>query len=158
MNTLLYLAQSYSTEYDSYSSYDSSASDEAVALFILGIWGFFMILSIAVYVATSLGLMKIFDKAGVPGWMAWVPFLNNWKMLEIGGQQGFWAVLSIIPVINIASAIFIYIAMYHISKKLGKDGVFILWALFFTPVWFLWLGFDKSTWNEAAASAPSLHQ
>lgn len=127
---------------------------------ILGViflfWGIALIFSLAAYVVSSISLMKIFDKAGVPGWAAWVPFYNTWKMLEIGGQQGFWAVLSIIPVVNIASAVFLYIAMYHIGLKLGKSGSFILFGIFLPIVWMLWLAFDKSIWNDSASTAPSL--
>ena len=157
MDTILQFAQTYSSEYE----YSSSASDDVsagVLVFLLGFYVFFIFLSLAIYIASSIGLMKIFNKAGVPGWAAWIPFFNNWKMLEIGGQQGFWAVLAIIPVVNIVSTVYLYIAMYHIGKKLGKDGAFLLWAFFVAPVWFLWLGFDKSTWNDSAATAPSLHQ
>ena len=78
-------------------------------------------------------------------------------MLEIGGQPGFWAVLSIIPVVNIVGAVFLYIAMFHIGKKLGKGGEFVLWAIFLPYVWYPWLAFDKSVWNDTASTAPSLH-
>ena len=157
MNTFLQFAQSYDS-YNSYSSTGAEGAETAVAAFIIGLYLFFLALSVGAYILTALGLMKIFNKAGVPGWMAWVPFLNNWKLLEIGGQQGFWAVLSIIPVASIVSSVYTYIAMYHVGLKLGKEGVFLLWAIFIPPVWFLWLGFDKSTWNDGSSSAASLHQ
>lgn len=126
----------------------------------VGVAFFFMafLFGIAVYVFISICLMRIFKKAGVPQWAAWVPFYNHWKLLEIGGQQGFWAVLAILPVVNIVSAVFIYIAQYHIAKKLGKGGEFVLWAIFLPYVWYPWLAFDKSTWNDKASTAPSLHK
>lgn len=126
--------------------------------FILMIWAFMLLLTIGAYVVSAISLMKIFEKAGVAGWIAWVPFYNNWKMLEIGGQQGFWAILAVIPLVNIAAAVFLYIAMYHIGLKLGKSGSFLLFGIFLPIVWLLWLAFDKSTWNESASPAPSLHQ
>lgn len=76
-------------------------------------------------------------------------------MLEIGGQQGFWAILAIIPFVNIISAVFTYIAMYNIGLKLGKDGAYVLLAIFLPPVWFILMAIDKSPWNDAAG-APSL--
>ncbi len=163
MNTLTYLAQSYYYEsqyaepyYSSSSSSDAAAA--AAAVFVLFFMTFMFFLWIGIYVVVALSLMKIFKKAGVPGWAAWVPFYNNWKLLEIGGQQGFWAVLAIIPIVNIASAVFMYIAMYHIGKKLGKGGEFVLWAIFIPLVWFIWLAVDKSKWHDKASSAPSLHK
>lgn len=155
MNILTTFAQSYSNSYPTTSNMtaaDSAATAAVALIFMLGWFIFF----VGVYVVFSLCLMKIFKKAGVKPWIAWVPFYNNWKMLEIGGQQGFWAVLAILPIINIVSSVFMYIAMYHIGKKLNKDGTFVLLAIFLPIVWFIWLAVDKSEWNDKATNAPSL--
>ena len=137
---------------------ENDASAELGLAVIMFIWFFMLIFIAATYVIVAVSLMKIFKKAGVPSWAAWVPFYNSWKLLEIGGQQGFWAVLAIIPIVNIASSIFILIAQYHIGKKLGKGSEFVLWAIFVPIVWFIWLAFDKSTWDDKASTAPSLHK
>jgi len=155
MGVLSTLAQSgyyYSDPYY-YSSYDSSSSVDPMVAVVLGL--VFGLFGIALYVVMALCLMRIFKKAGVKQWIAWVPFYNNWKLLEIGGQQGFWAVLAILPIVNIVSAVFMYISMYNIGLKLGKEGVFILLAIFVSPVWFIWLAVDGSTWDESKG-APSL--
>lgn len=138
-----------------YSTYESTG-DPAVAAAVAIIFGvFFFLFMVALYVVMALCLMRIFKKAGVQPWIAWVPFYNTWKMLEIGGQQGFWAVLAILPIVNIVSAVFMYIAMYNIGLKLGKDGAYVLLAIFLAPVWFILMAVDKSPWNDAAG-APSL--
>lgn len=156
MFTTLAQTQIYTT------SRSSSSLTESEATALVGVmaifWVFFIVSLLIGYVVTALCLMKIFKKAGVPAWIAWVPFFNQWKFLEIGGQQGFWAVLAIIPVVNIVSVVFMYIAMYHIGKKLGKEGVFILLGVFLPIVWYIWLAVDKSTWNDSASTAPSLHR
>lgn len=159
MNIFTTFAQSYYEYSDSYHTTSNTTSADAAAsaaliLVFLFIWFIFVI---GLYVVFSLCLMKIFKKAGVKQWIAWVPFYNNWKMLEIGGQQGFWAVLTIVPIVNIASSVFMYIAMYHIGKKLGKEGVFVLLGIFLPIVWFIWLAVDQSKWNDKASAAPSLH-
>ena len=100
--------------------------------------------------------MQIFKKAGVKPWIAWVPFYNNWKLLELGGQQGFWAVLAIVPFVNIVAAIFLYIAMFHVGKKFGKDGAFVLLAIFLPFVWLIWLAVDKSKFNDEASTVRSI--
>ena len=159
MNILHTLAQSYysSDMYETTSVTSASSADTAAALAILAfVWGITIIFTIITYVIVSVCLMRIFKKAGAPGWAAWVPIYNTWKLLEIGGQQGFWAVLAIIPFVNIVSAVFIIIAQYHIGLKLGKSGAFVAWAIFLPIVWFIWLAFDKSTWNDGASSAPTL--
>lgn len=152
------LAQYY-YEYDSttYTNYDS-VDGAAAAAVGMGIVLFGLLIFAAFYVVGALFLSKIFKKAGVPSWIAWVPFYNMWKLLEIGGQQGFWAVLSIIPVVNYVAAVFMFIAAYHVGKKLGKDGTFVLLAIFLPLIWVIWLGADKSKWNEAGSTARSLHK
>lgn len=158
MSLLTTFAQS-SYYYDN-SYYTTTTPGDAAAAAVVGVtfFMFFLLFAAAVYVFVAICLMRIFKKAGVKPWIAWVPFYNNWKLLEIGGQQGFWAVLAIIPFVNIVSAIFMYIAQYHVGKKLGKGGEFVLWAIFIPIVWFIWLAFDKSKWNDEASTAPSLHK
>lgn len=158
MNIVTTLAQSaqYYNDVSGYNGSQLTAEETAaVVAFLIFVMLAVLVLSVVVYVLSAICLMRIFKKAGVKPWIAWVPFYNTWKLLEIGGQQGFWAVLSIIPVINIASTVFLYIAMYNIGLKLGKSGAFVLLAIFFTPVWLIWLAVDKAPWDESAG-APSL--
>ncbi len=161
MNILTTFAQYYN-DYNSYTSPDqmygpATPADTAAALAVFFAFSVFIFLfAVGIYVVVALCLMSIFKKAGVKPWIAWVPFYNHWKMLEIGGQQGFWAVLAIIPFVNIVSAVFTYIAMYHIGKKLEKDGAFVLLGIFLPLVWYIWLAVDKSKWHDKATDAPSL--
>lgn len=140
-----------------YTNTSNGTMDDATAAALMVIILFAtLIIAIVSYVIVGLALMQIFKKAGVKPWIAWVPFYNSWKMLEIGGQGGYWAVLNLIPFVSIVSAVFMYISMYHISKKLGKDDSFILWGIFLPLVWYIWLAVDQSQWNDAASTAPSL--
>lgn len=108
---------------------------------------FALVFGIAMYIIFALLMGRIFKKAGVESWKAWVPVYNNWVLLELGGQQGFWAVLALVPVVNIVAAVFIYIAMHNIGLKLGKEGAFVLLAIFLPVVWLIWLAVDSSTWE-----------
>jgi hypothetical protein len=111
-----------------------------------------IIIGLATYVIVAFFISRIFKKAGVEGWKAWVPVYNTWVTLELGGQAGWWAVLAFIPIVNIASVVFIYIAMYNIGLKLGKSGVFVLWAIFIPLVWYIWLAMDSSRWNPVVGA------
>lgn len=153
MNTLSLFAQADAELYTTSTTVDEAA----FAAIILGMLFFWIIFAIIVYVVGALLLGRIFKKAGLASWPAWVPIYNAWKLLEIGGQQGFWAVLSLIPLVNIVSAVFIIIAEYHVGLKLGKSGAFVLLAIFLPIVWLIWLAVDGSKWNEkAVGAAPSL--
>ena len=128
-------------------NYDTTSGTDVAAT--AGAFVFVIILLLVAYVITSYLLSRIFAKAGVEPWKAWVPVYNNWVMLELGGQQGFWAVLAFVPFISIASFVFMIIAMYHIGLKFGKSGSFVLLAIFLPIVWLIWLAFDKSIWQGA---------
>lgn len=124
--------------------------DPGIALAVFfGMLGIFLFAIVISYVIYAVLLSRIFKKAGVEEWAAWVPIYNMWKTLELGGQQGFWAVLAFIPIINIVSLVFTYIALYHIGRKLGKEDWFVLLAIFFPLVWLIWLAFDDSKWQKA---------
>ncbi|HEY0965020.1 MAG TPA: DUF5684 domain-containing protein, partial [Candidatus Saccharimonadales bacterium] len=132
---------------DSYSTYDSSlystdsmgADAGITAAAIIGALVIYLVVFAVAYVITAIFLGKIFKKAGTPSWIAWVPIYNSWKMLELGGQHGWWVLLSFVPFVNLASLVFMIIAMYHIGKKLGKEDWFVLLAIFLGPVWLIWL-------------------
>lgn len=165
MNFLSLFGQ-YSDGYDSYNSnlfsddsmynspsmYDTTntLSPEAAAGIALGFMIFAIIIALISYAVTAFLLGRIFKKAGVEQWKAWVPIYNNWVLLELGDQKGFWAVIALIPIVNIVSIVFMFIAMYNIGLKLGKESWFILLAIFLPLVWLIWLAFDKSTWNGTA--------
>lgn len=139
----------------SYQTTNTLSSGEAAAIG-LGFVFLGFLLGAIVYVITSIFLSKLFKKAGIPSWVAWVPYYNTWKMLEIGGQQGFWAVLMLIPFVNIVAVVFYYIAMYHIGLKFGKSGGFLVLGIFLPLVWIIWLAVDSSTWDESKSPAKSL--
>ena len=149
MNTLQFAE---TTPY--YTTTTTGVDETTAAAFTVGIVLFTLLISLASYIVTAIFLGKIFKKAGIASWIAWVPFYNTWKLLEIGGQPGFWSVLAIVPIVNYVSAVFMYIAMYNIGLKLGKSGAFVLLAIFIPIVWIIWLAVDKSTWNETLG-APS---
>jgi hypothetical protein len=148
MNITALFGQAY---YDPYYTSTTSGNEALQAGALLSLSLFIFLVAIAVYVVQALLLSRIFSKAGVETWKAWVPIYSNWVMLELGGQQGFWAVLMLVPVVNIVSAVFMFIAMYYIGLKLGKQGAFVLLAIFLPAVWLVWLAVDNSTWEGRPA-------
>lgn len=145
-------------QYSGYTDYTytshSSDVDPAVAAAIFGGIMFFTLIFIAImYVVHAFLLGRIFKKAGVEQWKAWVPVYNTWVLLELGGQQGFWAILAFIPFVNIVAAVFAIIAMYEIGLKLQKSGAFVILAIFLPTVWMIWLAFDSSTWKGKKVAA-----
>lgn len=141
---------------DYYSSNVSPAETAGFLAFIAAYIGFILIISIGVYVLTSIAKMKIFEKAGLPGWKAWVPIYRKWKFLELGGYSGALIFLAFIPFFGgIALLVAMCLAANEISKKLDKSDIFILFPLGFitggitTIIWYYIAGFSKSTWNDS---------
>lgn len=135
----------YESTYDSSVYSSSSASDAVVGGTLLAVVLITIFAVIIAYVVGAILLGMIFKKAGIESWKAWVPVYNNWVLLEMGGQQGWLALLSFIPGGSIVTLIFMYIAMYHIAIRFGKDGtLFIALAILVPIVWYLWLAVDKT--------------
>ena len=102
------------------------------------------------YVVRSWALGRIFKKAGVASWRAWVPVYNQWVLLQLGGQAGWWSVVMFVPFVNIVALVYRYVAQYYVGAKLQKQGPFLLLAIFLPIVWYIWLGVDSSKWDDTA--------
>ena len=103
--------------------------------------------SIVVYVWMSLALARVFRKCGVEGWKAWVPFLNVYELLQLGGFNGWLVLLVLFPGLG---ALVVYVLMVMSAHRLNQSFGFgsamtVLAALLF-PVWATILGFGSARW------------
>lgn len=142
----------YTTDPSIYETTADPATAAAAAAVMMAVLLPIIIIS---YVVQAIFLGMIFKKAGEPAWKAWVPFLNTWKMLEIGGQKGWISLLLFVPIVQLVAIVFYYIAAYRIGLSLQKEGWFVLLAIFVPFVWLIWLAVDKSTWQGAKAASPT---
>ena len=58
-------------------------------------WGGMTFGCIVIYAVRAWLLSRIFKKAGVPRWKAWVPIINEFNYLKLGGRSGgnvFWGI------------------------------------------------------------------
>jgi hypothetical protein len=175
MNLLSLFSQ---TSNDMYAVDMSNIASDGV---ILGITIFFISIAVIAYAIISYLLSRIFKKAGIPGWKAWVPVYSTWVTLELGGQAGWLSLLLITPsvanllsstpgadnvtialfvvsvIIWLVATVYLYIAMYKIGQHFGKEDYFVLWAIFLPIVWYAWLAFDQSTWKKSPITAKFDH-
>lgn len=149
-------------------------NDSGVLALLLA-WGFVaLLLAVALYVLSSIFLMKIFDKAGVQGkWRAWVPIYNSMVFLKLGDLSpwlflyaiGASIILSWLPVIGqligLAAFALMVVAAWRVGLKLDKSAAWVilyaLGAITGGITTLIWLGinaFDKSRWNSRIAPAP----
>jgi hypothetical protein len=107
---------------------DEAAAAAAAAGLGLGILIFYFLL----YLVFCVPMMKIFTKAGKPGWAAFVPIYNIIVLLEIIGKPVWWIVLFFIPIVSFVMWIISSIAL---AERFGKGagfgiGVALLWFVF----------------------------
>ena len=135
-----------------------------------------LLLALAAYVIYSIFLSKIFKKASLPAWQAWVPFLNAWRTLELGGKKGYWialgigssigltisrnidndnalAISSVFSIISIGLGIAYFvinlIALHNINLKMQYGAGMTVCAVFLPIVWVIVLGVSKNQWNDS---------
>src|SRR3954451_18218815 len=67
------------------------------------------LISVLIVFLPSFGLAKMFQKAGVPSWKAFVPFYNTWVMQDLARRPKHWVFWQLIPVVGwfISPGIFI---------------------------------------------------
>ena len=103
-----------------------------LVLIILAAYGVFLVIVVLIaYLLTAITLMLFFRKVGVETWIAWVPFYNHWKWLEVGGQQGWFALLTLIPYGSIVTTVFLAIGMHRTGIAFGKDSGRVVPGLMF---------------------------
>jgi hypothetical protein len=121
--------------------YGNGSVGAIVSLFLgvyFSILGFVLLLSLVVYVLNGLSMMKLFRKLGVEPWAAWVPFFNIWRLLELGGQQGWFSLFVLISPGAIVTAVFEGFAVYRIGLAFRKSGSWVV-LFFFLPFVWAWL-------------------
>ena len=89
----------------------------------------------------SFGFAKLFVKAGVPAWKAYVPFYNTWVMQELTQRPKHWVFWQFIPVVGwfISPGIFIEFAKVFGQFSLGQHTA----ASVIAPVYFPYLAYKK---------------
>lgn len=104
----------------------------------------------------SFGLAKMFQKAGVPAWKAYVPFYNTWIMQEVAKRPKHWVFWQFIPVVGwfITPGIFIEWVKLFGKFTLGQHTL----ASLFAPFYFPYLGYDDKTRFIGAEGAKRYHK
>jgi signal peptidase I len=83
----------------------------------------------------SFGFAKLFPKAGIASWKAYVPFYNTWEMQKAIKRPKHWVFWQIIPVVGwfISPGIFIEFAKAFGRFGLGQHTLAAIFAPFYFP-------------------------
>jgi len=78
-----------------------------------------IILEITFYIYFCLCLFLIAKKLDVPNpWMAWVPIVQIWTVVNCAGKPWWWIILLLVPIVNIIIGIILWMS---ITENLGKN-------------------------------------
>ncbi|MFN8290524.1 MAG: signal peptidase I [Chitinophagaceae bacterium] len=89
----------------------------------------------------SFGMAKLFPKAGIASWKAFVPFYNTWEMQKAVKRPVHWVFWQFIPVVGwfISPGIFIEFAKAFGKFSFGQHTL----ASLFAPFYFPYLGYKE---------------
>jgi hypothetical protein len=97
------------------------------------------------------GMWRIFEKAGEPGWMSIIPILNIFILLKIAGKPGWWILLFFIPFVGIIIAILVWI---DVAKNFGKGGGFVVGLILLPFIFIPILGFGDARYDPHGEGQP----
>lgn len=130
----------------------ASSSGSFGAVFLI-----FTLAALSGYVFYAFCLSKIFEKAGQPGWPAYVPIYNGWLYYELGGKPGWLVLLSLLSfipflglIIGVVLLVVNILVSLEVAKRFGKSEVFGIFMLFF----FSFIGIPMLAFGKAEYHSP----
>jgi signal peptidase I len=100
----------------------------------------FALLSLVFFILTIVGLWKMFEKAGYPGWIILIPFYNFYIWLKIIKKPMWWYIFILIPFINVFTVMLMIVELVKCFKKYGllEQAISVIVPFFYLP----YLGFN----------------
>lgn len=93
------------------------------------------------YVLTVIAWWRIFSKAGEPGWKSLIPFYNLFILVRIADQNGWKALLFLVPVVGEVYAVLL---QFRLAQAFGKGLGFGFGLLFLNTVFLYLLAFGDA--------------
>lgn len=105
-----------------------------------------LIFLIVLYVLLGLSMMKLFEKAGLPGWKAMVPGVAAVEWCKLVGRKPQYALWFLFPVVNF----FIYAGLViDLARSFGKHGYWqSVLAVVYAPILYFFIGRDENAGYE----------
>jgi hypothetical protein len=117
-------------------------------LFLLGLP---LLFSLALTLVVIIGMWKVFEKAGQPGWGCIIPIFNLYCLIKIAGKEWWWLLLYLIPLVNIIIAVLVLVG---VAQNFGKGVAFAIGLIFLPFIFFPILGFGDATYGPGKPPMP----
>ena len=116
-------------------------------------FGLFGLVGLALTVFAIVGMWKLFEKAGKPGWASLIPIYNLVVMFEIVGKPLWHLVLLLIPFVNFYVIITLLVGL---CKSFGRFGLgAYLLMIFFGGLYMPYLGFSDDVRYLGPSEGPN---
>lgn len=85
---------------------------------------------VVLFVLPVVGMWKMFEKAGKPGWAALIPVYNLWVLVDVADKEWWWFLVLFIPSANLAAWVIVNVG---VADQFGQRAAFgvALSVLFF---------------------------
>lgn len=120
---------------------NSGSIDPAMAGAMAGFMTIYYIVVVAIAIVNIIGMWKMFEKAGKPGWASIIPFYNLFVLFELGFGNGLLFLLTFIPCVG---AVMQIILCFKLSTAYGRGVGFGFGLLFLSPIFYMILGFGDA--------------
>ena len=107
----------------------------------------YLVIAFALGIICMVGMWKVFEKAGQPGWAAIVPFYNVYILtVEIAKKEVLWFILFMVglficgPLMIIAA----FVINLEVANKFGKGAGFGIGLTLLYPIFYPILGFGSA--------------
>src|SRR5688500_14488785 len=78
-----------------------------------------VLISLLIVILPSFGLSRMFQKAGIPGWKAFIPFLNTWEIVKAAHLARHWWFWQFIPIVGWFISIWLLVEWVKLFGKFG---------------------------------------
>ncbi len=117
---------------------------------IAGLFSFtWSLVGIVLYILLIIGLWKMFEKAGEPGWTSIIPLVNIYKLYKIGWGCGWLFLLTVIPIVNL---VFHIVLSIKLAKSYGMGAGFAVGLIFLPSIFYMILGFSDARYYGPAVN------
>ncbi|AEV97970.1 S26 family signal peptidase [Niastella koreensis] len=100
-----------------------------------------ILISLLIVELPAFGLAKLFEKAGIESWKAWVPFYNIWEIMKKTSLKRHWFYWQFIPVVGWFISIWLLV---EFVKLFGRFSILDhIGAALLSVVYFPYIGMDK---------------
>ncbi|OQP52520.1 S26 family signal peptidase [Niastella yeongjuensis] len=100
-----------------------------------------ILISLLIVELPAFGLVKLFEKAGIESWKAWVPFYNIWEIMKKTSLKRHWFYWQFIPVAGWFISIWLLVEFVKLFGRFSF--VDHAAAALLSVVYFPYIGYDK---------------